>query len=111
MISVDIDQLYTWMNAFLWPFFRILALVGTAPLLSDSAIPLRVKVGFSVLLTVAIAPALGPMPELPTASFAGLWIGLQQLLIGVVLGLVMRIVLAAVQTPDQFIGLTRRPSF
>lgn len=111
MISVDIEQLYAWMNAFLWPFFRILALVGTAPLLSDSAIPLRVKVGFSVLLTVAIAPALAPMPQLPTASFAGLWIGLQQVLIGMALGLVMRIVFAAVQTAGEFIGLQMGLSF
>jgi flagellar biosynthetic protein FliR len=105
MISVDIDQLYVWMNAFLWPFFRILALVGTAPLLSDSAIPIRVKVGLSVLLTVAIAPALGPLPQIPTASYAGLWIGLQQVIIGIALGLVMRIVFGAVQAAGELIGL------
>lgn len=111
MISVDIDQLYGWMNAFLWPFFRILALIGTAPLLGESSIPVRAKVGFAALVAVAIAPALDPMPQVPTASFAGLWIGLQQVLIGMALGLVMRIVFAAVQTAGEFIGLQMGLSF
>src|SRR5690606_230454 len=111
MITVEIDQLYAWINAFLWPFFRILALMGTAPLLGESSIPVRVKVGFAAIVTVGIAPALGPMPDLPTASFAGLWIGVQQVLIGMALGLVMRIVFAAVQTAGEFIGLQMGLSF
>lgn len=111
MISVDIEQLYAWMNAFLWPFFRILALMGTAPLLGESTIPLRVKVGFAVVVTIAVAPTLGPMPDIPTGSFAGLWLGVQQVFIGLALGLVMRIVFAAVQTAGEFIGLQMGLSF
>lgn len=111
MISVDIDQLYTWINAFLWPFFRILALLLTAPLLSESAIPSQVKIGFAAIVTIAIAPALGPMPDLPTASYAGLWITVQQVLIGLALGLTMRVVFAAVQTAGEFIGLQMGLSF
>src|SRR5690606_17028548 len=105
MVSVDIAQLYAWINAFLWPFIRILALLGTAPLLGDSAIPIRVKVGFSVVVTVAVAPTLGPMPDLPTGSFAALWLAAQQVLIGIAIGLVMGIVVAAVLTAGVFIGL------
>ncbi len=105
MIAIEIDQLYGWINAFLWPFIRVLALMGTAPLFGESSIPIRVKVGFSALLTIAIAPALGPMPDLPTGSFAALWLALQQVLIGVALGLTMRIVFAAVQSAGEFIGL------
>lgn len=111
MISVDIDQLYTWINAFLWPFFRILALLLTAPLLSESAIPSQVKIGFAAIVTIAIAPALGPMPDLPTASYAGLWIAVQQVLVGLALGLTMRVVFAAVQTAGEFIGLQMGLSF
>ncbi|SHI19102.1 flagellar biosynthetic protein FliR [Pollutimonas bauzanensis] len=111
MISVDIDQLYTWINAFLWPFFRILALLGTAPLLGESSIPTRVKVGFAAIIAVAIAPTLAPMPAVPTASFAGIWIAVQQVFIGMALGLTMRIVFAAVQTAGEFIGLQMGLSF
>ena len=111
MVSVDIDQMYVWINAFLWPFFRILGLLGTAPLFGESSIPVRVKVGFAAVLTIAIAPILGPMPNVPTGSFAGLWLGVQQVLIGIALGLTMRIVFAAVQTAGEFIGLQMGLSF
>ena len=111
MISVTIDQLYAWINAFFWPFVRIAAMVGSAPLLSESAIPARVKVGLSVMLTLIVAPSLGPMPPLATASWAALWIIGQQILIGLALGLTMRIIFAAVQTAGEFIGLQMGLSF
>lgn len=111
MISVTIDQLYAWINAFFWPFIRIAAMVGTAPLLSESAIPTRVKVGLSVMLTLIVAPTLDPMPPLATASWAALWIVGQQILIGISLGLTMRVIFAAVQTAGEFIGLQMGLSF
>lgn len=111
MVSFELDQLYGWMNAFLWPFLRILALVGTAPLLSESSIPIRVKVGLSALIALAISPTLPAPGNISPASFQGLWIGAQQVLIGITLGLTMRIVFAAVQTAGEFIGLQMGLSF
>ncbi|WP_237173795.1 flagellar biosynthetic protein FliR [Paracandidimonas lactea] len=111
MLDVNIDQLYAWINAFLWPFFRIMALAGAAPVLGESSIPTRVKVGLSALLALAIAPALDPLPQVPTASISALWLAIQQVLIGLALGLVMRITFAAVQTAGEFVGLQMGLSF
>ena len=111
MISVTIEQLYAWINAFIWPFIRIAAMVGTAPLLSESSIPAQVKVGLAVLLALIVAPTLGPLPELASASWGSLWIVLQQIGIGVALGLTMRIIFAAVQTAGEFMGLQMGLSF
>ena len=86
-------------------------MVGTAPLLSESSIPARVKVGLSVLLALIVAPTLGPMPTLASASWGSLWIVLQQIGIGVALGLTMRIIFAAVQTAGEFMGLQMGLSF
>lgn len=111
MISVTLDQLYAWINTFIWPFMRIAAMVGTAPLLSESSIPARVKVGISVMLALIVAPTLGPMPSLSTASWGALWIMGQQILIGISLGLTMRIIFAAIQTAGEFVGLQMGLSF
>jgi len=111
VISVTIEQLYAWINAFIWPFMRIAAMVGTAPLLSESSIPARVKVGLSALLTLIVLPTLQPMPTLSTASWSALWIMGQQLLIGIALGVTMRIIFAAVQTAGEFVGLQMGLSF
>src|SRR5699024_4309079 len=105
MISVDIDQLYQWMNGFLWPFFRIAGLVSIAPILGESSIPIRLKVGVAALCTLVAAPLLGPMPDVPTGSFAGLLIAARQVLIGIALGLCMRLVFTAVMMAVGFIGL------
>lgn len=111
MVTFELSQLYGWITAFLWPFFRILALIGTAPVLGDASIPLRVKIGFSALVAIAIAPSLPAMPAIAPASYEGLWITVQQVLIGIALGLTMRIVFAAVQTAGEFIGLQMGLSF
>src|SRR5690606_26064835 len=105
MVSVDIDQLYQWMNAFLWPFFRILGLVGVAPVLGESTIPVRLRLGLAAACTLVAAPMIGPMPDVPTASFAGLLIAAQQVLIGIALGLTMRLVFAAALMAGEFVGL------
>lgn len=105
MISVDIDQLYQWMNGFMWPFFRILGLVGVAPILGESTIPIRLRVGLAALCTLIAAPIIGPMPDVPTGSFAGLLIACQQVLIGIALGLTMRLVFSAVLMAGEFVGL------
>jgi flagellar biosynthetic protein FliR len=111
MVSVELSQLYAWINQFSWPFFRILALLGTAPVLGDAAIPIRIKVGFAAVLTIIVAPAIGTMPDISPASFAGILIIAQQVLIGTALGLVMRVAFAAIQTAGEFIGLQMGLSF
>jgi flagellar biosynthetic protein FliR len=105
MISVDIDQLYQWMNGFLWPFFRIAGLVGTAPILGESSIPIRLKVGVAALCTLVVMPLLGPIPDVPTGSFAGLLIAAQQVLIGMALGLCMHLIFTATKMAGEFVGL------
>jgi len=111
MISFTQEQLNSWLGQFLWPFVRLLALMGTAPLFSESTIPALVKVGLAALLTVAISASLPPMPAVAPSSYAGLWLLAQQVLIGVTLGLSMRMVFAAVQTAGEFVGLQMGLSF
>ncbi len=111
MVSFTLDQWYGWMNAFLWPFIRMLGLMALAPLLSDSALQNRYKVALAAAVTLAIHPLLPAPPAVPPASWAGLWIAFQQAAIGMALGLTMRIVFAAVQTAGEFIGLQMGLSF
>ncbi len=111
MISVEIEQLYGWLNAFLWPFIRILAFLGTAPLLGESSIPNRAKVGLAAFLAIIVAPTLPNPPAISPSSYEGLFIALQQFMIGTLLGLIMRVVFAAVQTAGEFIGLQMGLSF
>ncbi|CDM24815.1 flagellar biosynthetic protein FliR [Castellaniella defragrans] len=105
MISFQIGQLYDWINGLLWPLFRIAGLVALAPVLGESSIPMRVKIGLSIALTLIAAPLAGPMPQIAPASWSGLLIAAQQVLIGMALGLSMRLVFTAVMMAGEFVGL------
>lgn len=105
MIEVTFDQLQGWLVAFLWPFTRITAFMAASPLWGHSSVPNRVKVGLAALVSVVIAPLLPPLPDVPVVSWAGVGILAEQMLIGVAMGLVMRVTFAAVQATGEFIGL------
>ncbi|MHB1618452.1 MAG: flagellar biosynthetic protein FliR [Sulfuricella sp.] len=105
MISVTSAQLSAWLGAFIWPFFRILALVGSAPILGNPSIPVRVKVGLAVVLTLVLAPTLGSMPAVEPGSAIGLLILAQQIVIGVAIGFTMRIIFTAVEMAGNIAGM------
>ncbi|MFC7368554.1 flagellar biosynthetic protein FliR [Vreelandella zhaodongensis] len=105
MIEVTFAQLQGWLIAFLWPFARITAFMAASPLWGHASIPNQAKVGLAALVTVVIAPILPAMPNVPIMSWAGLGIMVEQLLIGVAIGLVMHIMFAVVQAAGEFIGL------
>lgn len=105
MITFTLDQWYGWINTFLWPFARLLALIGVAPLLGETSAPRTTKIGLAAVLAMAISPSLPAMPAVPPGSLAGLWILAQQIFIGVSMGFCMRVCFAAVQTAGDFVGL------
>ncbi len=105
MFSVTTAQLYAWLAAFLWPFARILAIITTEPLLGNRSVPVTVKIGFALFITLIVAPLLGPMPNVQPGSAAGLLILGQQVLIGLAIGFSMRIVYSAIEMAGHLAGL------
>jgi flagellar biosynthetic protein FliR len=105
MFSVTYAQLNSWMAAFLWPLVRILALVASAPLFGNASVSTPVKVGLSCFITIIVAPTLGPMPQFTVFSAMGVWIIVNQFVIGAALGLTMQIVFTAIQATGEFVGL------
>lgn len=106
MITLSSAELNAWIAAFLWPLTRILGLIATAPLFGNLSIPVRVKIGLGVMLTLVIAPTVPALPAADPMSFAGLLIVIQQLVIGLAMGFAMRIVFAAVEMAGEIAGLT-----
>ena len=105
MISVTSAQLDVWIAAFFWPFFRILALISAAPLFGAHGVPATAKIGLAFVLTVVIAPVLGAMPAVQPGSAQGLFILVQQVMIGVAMGLAMRVVFSAIEMAGHVMGL------
>ncbi|SEK00597.1 flagellar biosynthetic protein FliR [Paraburkholderia diazotrophica] len=106
MFSVTYEQLNVWLTAFLWPFMRILALMATAPAFGDKSLPTRVKIGVAAFVTIIVAPTLGAMPQVTVFSAQGVWIIVNQFLIGAALGFTMQMVFAAVEAAGAFMGMS-----
>src|SRR5574337_290271 len=106
MISITTAELNTLLAAFLWPLSRILALIATAPVLGNPSIPVRVKLGLAIMITILVMPVVEKsLPQIDPASGIGLIVLLQQVLIGAAIGFVMRIVFVAVEMAGELIGL------
>ena len=89
---------------YLWPLFRVMALVAMAPVFGAQSVPVRIRVGFSVALTLLIAPALPPVPVVDPLSSTGLLIVIHQVLIGLAMGFALKLVFGAFVLAGQLIG-------
>jgi flagellar biosynthetic protein FliR len=105
VISITTQQWYAWITAFVWPFLRVLGLMLSEPVLSNRNVPVSARVGLAIMVTLVVAPTLAPMPRVDPASAAGVFIAIEQLLIGLAMGFVMRIALTAAETAGQLAGL------
>lgn len=105
MIHFTSLQLEHWIGLVFWPFIRILALLSTAPVFSASQVPIQVRVGLALLISIAIAPALPAMPAVHFLSGSGFILLIQQLLIGLALGFAVTLIFSVVQFAGSVISL------
>jgi flagellar biosynthesis protein FliR len=105
MISFTDTQLLGWLNGFLLPFFRILALMSSAPILSSRSIPVRFRIALSGLVAMMVVLPGGPAPAIPTSSLPEVGILAQQILIGLAIGFAARLIFAAFEMAGEIIGL------
>lgn len=111
MISITSAQLDSWLVLFTYPMARVLGMVATAPVFSNAAIPARIRLIIGLAIGFGIAPALPPMPAVSIGSWAGLFIMMQQSLIGIAMGFTISLAFAAINVAGDLIGLQMGLSF
>lgn len=105
MVQFSEAQLMAWLAASLYPFFRIAALIGTAPIIGDATVPRRVRIGLALFVTVVVAPGVSSVPDVALLSGEGLLLIVRQMLIGAAMGFSMRLAFAAIEYAGDLIGL------
>ncbi len=106
MISVSSDILQAWVTGLLLPLTRILGFIAIAPLFSHAAIPQRIKLSIGILLALIIVPTVPDMPKIDLFSLQGFLLLAQQMMIGVAMGLMVRVIFAAIDMAGQICGMT-----
>jgi flagellar biosynthesis protein FliR len=105
MLTFTEAQLLAWVTPVLWPFVRVLALMGTLPVIAQRSVPMRVRVALAFLVALCAQATLPPSPPVPLDSAITFLVVLQQLVIGVSLGFAVRVVFAAVEFAGELVGL------
>ena len=100
LLAADVVERFLTM---LWPMARISALLLVAPVLSLDAVTVRIRIVLALVLTFFIYP-LFDWPVIDPTSAAGLLELANQITIGILMGLVLQVVLAAVATGGQAIA-------
>src|SRR5574340_1095919 len=111
MLQVTDAQLSAWLVAFVLPLARILGVLATAPVFNNAALPVRMRLVLGLAISLALVPALPPMPALDPGSWTGMLALTEQSLIGVAIGFAMRVVFVAVDVAGELIGLQMGLSF
>jgi flagellar biosynthetic protein FliR len=91
-------------TTFLLVFFRVGAMVAVAPILGHRSVPVSHRAGLAVLLALLLTPVVG---RAPVAADDGLGLILAiagEILVGIAIGAVATLVLAAVQVGGELVG-------
>jgi flagellar biosynthetic protein FliR len=98
------SDLTYWMGTFLWPLFRVGAMLGIAPILGARVVPARIRLGMAIAITMVIVPVLPPVPNVDPLGADALMITASQLLIGLAMGFALRLVFTAIEIAGQIVG-------
>jgi flagellar biosynthesis protein FliR len=105
-VTLNAADVSLWVGRLWWPTLRVGGFVLTAPIASETAIPGRVK----IILSVALAFLMSPLVQIPASlsifSAAGLLAAVQELLIGVAIGMVVQLTFEALIFAGQSISMT-----
>jgi len=102
-MTLAMADIVGWIGSFMWPFFRFSAMMLVAPFFSARTIPVRIRILLAVFISLLVAPNL-QSPDVQLLSAAGFGLLLQQILIGVLLGLVLQAVFASVVIAGQTVA-------
>jgi flagellar biosynthetic protein FliR len=111
MLSVSAAQLDAWLALFAYPLARILAMVGSAPVFGNDGVPRRVRLVVGLAITLGVAPSLAPVAAIPLASWEGLLVLVQQTLVGLAMGITLRVIFAALDVMGELVSLQMGLSF
>ncbi|MBX2836136.1 MAG: flagellar biosynthetic protein FliR [Gammaproteobacteria bacterium] len=105
-ITITVAQLTEFVGVVMWPLFRIAALFSIVPIVGGSEVPVRVRVGLALLVTLLIVPTLDSAPAVDPLTVNGIVVTVQQMMIGFAMGLMVLVVFNAVAMAGENIAIT-----
>jgi len=105
-MEISFAEMTGLIGSYMWPFFRITAMLMTAPIFSSNFVNVRSRLLLAVAISIVIIPTI---PNLPPAadplSANGLLIVAHQILIGAAMGLMLQLLFNAFIIGGQIIAM------
>jgi flagellar biosynthetic protein FliR len=103
-VTLDAADVSLWVSRLWWPTLRVGGFVLAAPVASETTIPTFIK----IIMSVSLAFLMSPLVKIPAAIFsgAGLFAAVQEVLIGVAIGMVVQLAFEALTFAGQSVSLT-----
>jgi len=100
------SQITSWIGEFIWPMTRIGVALMVAPIFGGRLVPKRIRLLAALAITVVLLPVIPAGPAVDPLSASALLITLQQVLIGVAMGLMLQMLFSAVVMGGHTIALS-----
>lgn len=104
MVFTD-AQIGALMGQLLWPLFRIASFFMVIPIIGTQLVPMRVRLGLALLVTAAVAPLIGDVPQIDALSLEAVMVTLQQILIGTLMGFMFVLLMQLFVVAGQMIAM------
>ncbi len=105
-MELRLEDIAGWVGDFLWPFLRFGALFLAAPVFGARSVPLRIRITLTLVVTLLVQPTLSSLEPIDPFSLSGMLMVLQQLLIGILIGLTLQILFGSLVMAGQIIATT-----
>jgi flagellar biosynthetic protein FliR len=105
-VTLNAADVSLWVSRLWWPTLRVGGFVLSAPIASEATIPSFIKIIMSVSLAFLMSPLARVPADLSIFSGTGLFAAVQELLIGVAIGMVVQLAFAALTFAGQSVSLT-----
>ena len=94
------------LGAYLWPFVRVSGLLFAVPVFGTRMMPVRIRIATTLVLTLVLVPLLPAAPSVDIISLHGLFITVQELTIGLMMGFVLQMVFSALVMAGEQVAMS-----
>ncbi|PCJ26677.1 MAG: flagellar biosynthetic protein FliR [SAR86 cluster bacterium] len=105
-MEIQLDEITGWVGDFFWPFLRLGALFVAAPIFGARTVPVRIRIILAFVITLLIQPTLPFLETINPLSPEGILVILQQLSIGLLMGMTLQIMLGALVMAGMIVATT-----
>lgn len=105
-MDISAAEATAFVASLLWPFMRISAMLMAIPVFGTRLLSVRFRVTLAMLIAFLVMPLIPAVPAVDPLSVEGLSITVQQVLIGVGMGFILQLVMAALTIAGESIAMT-----